>query len=154
CRGGRAGGPRRHDAGRGRRDHRDVHQRPRPLSERTSELASPRGRAAGRLKEQGFPGRLRSSRRRRCRPPRQPAMISLVRPPSDAAVMHAAPETPGCASHAKRWVLLATILGSSIAFLEASVINVALPAIQDALAVQVATMQWIASAYTLLLAAL
>ena len=81
-------------------------------------------------------------------------MISLVRPPCDAAVIRAAAETPGCASRAKRWVLIATILGSSIAFLEASVINVALPAIQDALGASVSTMQWIASAYTLLLAAL
>ena len=81
-------------------------------------------------------------------------MISFVRPPSDTAVIRAAAETPGCASRAKRWVLIATILGSSIAFLEASVINVALPAIQDALGASVSTMQWIASAYTLLLAAL
>jgi EmrB/QacA subfamily drug resistance transporter len=81
-------------------------------------------------------------------------MISFVRPPSDTAVIRAAAETPGCASRAKRWVLLATILGSSVAFLEASVINVALPAIQDALGASVSTMQWIASAYTLLLAAL
>ena len=81
-------------------------------------------------------------------------MISLVRPPCDAGVLRAAPETPGCASHAKRWVLITTILGSSIAFLEASVINVALPAMQAALGASVAEMQWIASAYTLLLAAL
>ena len=67
-------------------------------------------------------------------------MISLVRPPCDAAVIRAAAETPGCASRAKRWVLIATILGSSIAFLEASVINVALPAIQDALGASVSTM--------------
>jgi EmrB/QacA subfamily drug resistance transporter len=81
-------------------------------------------------------------------------MISLIRPPCDAGVLRGAPETPGCASHAKRWVLITTVLGSSIAFLEASVINVALPAIQTALAASVSEMQWIASAYTLLLAAL
>ncbi|HXJ33146.1 MAG TPA: MFS transporter [Candidatus Eisenbacteria bacterium] len=81
-------------------------------------------------------------------------MISLVRPPCDEGVVRGAPETPGCASHAKRWVLLATILGSSVAFLEASVINVALPAIQTALGASMAGMQWVASAYTLLLAAL
>jgi len=81
-------------------------------------------------------------------------MISMVRPPGDEGVVRGAPETPGCASHAKRWVLLATVLGSSVAFLEASVINVALPAIQTALGASIAEMQWIASAYTLLLAAL
>ena len=41
------------------------------------------------------------------------------------------PETPGCASHARQWVLAATILGSSLAFMMASIINVALPAIQE-----------------------
>jgi EmrB/QacA subfamily drug resistance transporter len=81
-------------------------------------------------------------------------MISVVRPPGDAAIIRGAPETPGCASHAKRWVLIATILGSSVAFLEATIINVALPAIQSAFATTLARMQWIASAYTLFLAAL
>src|SRR5262245_52885951 len=82
------------------------------------------------------------------------AMISLLRPTSDEAAIRAAPETPGCASHAKRWVLLAAILGSGIAFLEASVINVALPSIQGALAASVAELQGIATAYTVALAAL
>jgi MFS family permease len=81
-------------------------------------------------------------------------MISVVRPPGDVAIIRGAPDTPGCASHAKRWVLMATILGSSVAFLEASIINVALPAIQTALGASVASMQWIASTYTLFLAAL
>jgi MFS family permease len=51
-------------------------------------------------------------------------------------------------------VLVATILGSSVAFVEASVINVALPAIQRGVDASVGEMQWIASVYTLLLAAL
>jgi EmrB/QacA subfamily drug resistance transporter len=69
-------------------------------------------------------------------------------------VIRGAPETPGCVSHAKRWVLAGTILGSSVAFIEASVINVALPAIQSGLDATVGQMQWIASIYTLFLAAL
>jgi EmrB/QacA subfamily drug resistance transporter len=81
-------------------------------------------------------------------------MIGVVRPPGDEAALRAAPDTPGCASHAKRWVLTATILGSGIAFLEASVINVALPAIQDALSASVPQLQGIATAYTVALAAL
>jgi EmrB/QacA subfamily drug resistance transporter len=51
-------------------------------------------------------------------------------------------------------VLASSILGSSVASLEASVINVALPAIQVGLAASVAGMQWIASIYTLFLGAL
>ncbi len=81
-------------------------------------------------------------------------MLPLACPPSDQGVIRGAPETPGCASHAKRWVLTATILGSSVAFIEASVINVALPAIQQGVGASVSQMQWIASIYTLFLAAL
>jgi EmrB/QacA subfamily drug resistance transporter len=81
-------------------------------------------------------------------------MIVTERPPCDVAGARAAPDTPGCASHARRWVLVATILGSSLAFMMASVINVALPAIQESLGASVAEMQWVASAYTVLLAAL
>jgi EmrB/QacA subfamily drug resistance transporter len=54
----------------------------------------------------------------------------------------------------KNWTLAATILGSSMAFIDGSVVNVALPAIQDALTASVREAQWIANAYTLLLGAL
>jgi hypothetical protein len=43
-------------------------------------------------------------------------MMSVIRPPADEALVRAAPDTPGCASHAKSWVLVAAILGSGIAF--------------------------------------
>jgi EmrB/QacA subfamily drug resistance transporter len=81
-------------------------------------------------------------------------LIVAERPPCDTAVARAAPETPGCASHARRWVLTATILGSSLAFMMASIINVALPAIQQTFGATVAETQWVASAYTVLLASL
>ena len=81
-------------------------------------------------------------------------MIAAERPPCDTAAVRVAVETPGCASHARTWVLVVTILGSSVAFTLASIINVALPAIQDALGATVAEMQWVASAYTVLLASL
>src|SRR5262245_32946375 len=81
-------------------------------------------------------------------------MIRTERPPCDAAVVRSAPETPGCASHARRWVLTATILGSSVAFMMASILNVALPAIQESYRATVSEMQWVATAYTVLLAAL
>ena len=70
-------------------------------------------------------------------------MLNLAQPPCDSGVLRGAPETPGCASHAKKWVLAATILGSSAAFLQASVVNVALPAIQDGLRASGVEMQWI-----------
>ncbi|HEY2387011.1 MAG TPA: MFS transporter [Candidatus Binatia bacterium] len=81
-------------------------------------------------------------------------MLSNASPPCDVGVLRGAPDTPGCASYAKRWVLTTTVFGSSIAFLEASVINVSLPAIQQGLGASVGEMQWIASVYTLFLAAL
>src|SRR6478752_8956462 len=53
-----------------------------------------------------------------------------------------------------RWVLLATVLGSGIAFLDATVVNVALPTIGEELHATVAELQWIVNAYTLTLAGL
>lgn len=81
-------------------------------------------------------------------------MIVTERPPCDVASMRVAPDTPGCASHARQWVLAATILGSGLAFMVASILNVALPAIQESLGATVGEMQWVASAYTVMLAAL
>jgi hypothetical protein len=53
-----------------------------------------------------------------------------------------------------RWVLLATVLGSGIAFLDATVVNVALPTIGRELHASVAGLQWIVNGYTLTLASL
>jgi EmrB/QacA subfamily drug resistance transporter len=50
--------------------------------------------------------------------------------------------------------LAATVLGSSIAFINASVVNVALPAIRSDLNASVVAIQWVVNAYTLCLAAL
>src|SRR5262245_20138032 len=72
-------------------------------------------------------------------------MIGTEHPPCDAAVVRSAPDTPGCASYARRWVLTATILGSCLAFMMASITNVALPAIQETYRATVTEMQWIAS---------
>lgn len=52
------------------------------------------------------------------------------------------------------WVLVATIIGSSMAFIDGTVINVALPAIQRDFRADVSDMQWIVEAYALFLAAL
>lgn len=52
------------------------------------------------------------------------------------------------------WVLHATILGSSMSFIDGSVVNVALPAIQSSLDTNFATMQWVVNGYMLTLASL
>ena len=53
-----------------------------------------------------------------------------------------------------RWVLAATILGSSLAFIDSTVVNVALPALQSALNATLADVQWVVESYALTLAAL
>lgn len=53
-----------------------------------------------------------------------------------------------------RWVLLATVLGSGIAFLDGTVVNVALPAIGEDFGVGFSSLQWTISAYMLTLGAL
>jgi EmrB/QacA subfamily drug resistance transporter len=55
---------------------------------------------------------------------------------------------------AARWILLVTVLGSSIAFLDTTVVNVALPTIGTELRASVADLQWILNGYTLTLASL
>src|SRR5215212_2407038 len=60
----------------------------------------------------------------------------------------------GCAERSRPWVLAATILGSSIAFIDSSVVSVALPAMQADLSASVREAQWIVNSYMLLLGAL
>ncbi len=82
-------------------------------------------------------------------------MTVFARPPCDEGVIRAAtPHTAGCADRAKPWVLAATILGSSMAFIDGSVVNVALPAIQTDLGTSVSGAQWVVNAYMLMLSAL
>jgi EmrB/QacA subfamily drug resistance transporter len=68
--------------------------------------------------------------------------------------MRAAGVAPDCAARAKPFVLAATILGSSLAFVDGTVVNVALPAIQTNLGLSLAATQWIVNAYMLVLGAL
>jgi len=58
------------------------------------------------------------------------------------------------ASPQGRWILLATILGSGVAALDATVVNVALPRIGQDLGVGLTSLQWTLNAYSLTLAAL
>src|SRR3954449_5077247 len=51
-----------------------------------------------------------------------------------------------------RWILLATVLGSSVAMLDSTVVNVALPALGRDLGADIAGLQWTVNAYTLTLA--
>jgi MFS family permease len=53
-----------------------------------------------------------------------------------------------------RWVLVVTILGSSMAFIDGTVVNVALPAIQQSFAASLTDLQWVVEAYALFLSSL
>ncbi|TPG43283.1 MFS transporter [Sphingomonas koreensis] len=71
--------------------------------------------------------------------------------PCDEA--HAAAAASGDVPHAN-WVLVATILASSLAFIDGSVVNVALPAIGRSYGPSAASLQWTINAYLLPLSAL
>jgi EmrB/QacA subfamily drug resistance transporter len=53
-----------------------------------------------------------------------------------------------------RWTLAATIIGSSMTFIDATVVNVALPALQADLHATITDVQWVIEAYALFLGAL
>ena len=59
-----------------------------------------------------------------------------------------------CAHGAETWILATTIIASSMAFIDGTVVNVALPALQRSLGATLASSQWIIEAYELMLAAL
>src|SRR6266403_3294764 len=55
---------------------------------------------------------------------------------------------------AKQWTLAATILASSMTFIDGTVVNVALPALQADLHATITEVQWVVEAYALFLGAL
>ena len=62
-------------------------------------------------------------------------------------------DTVPCPRSSQKWVLAATILGSSLAFIDGTVVNVALPTLQTNLNASLADVQWVIEAYALLLSA-
>jgi EmrB/QacA subfamily drug resistance transporter len=82
-----------------------------------------------------------------------PLAAILKTPCDDAAIRSGAPAPP-CSRAAQRWTLVAAILGSSLAFMDGTIVNVALPAIQRSLHASAADAQWIIESYALFLSAL
>src|SRR5678816_1462739 len=74
--------------------------------------------------------------------------------PCDEGVILSSPAAAPCSAAAAPWILAATILGSSLAFIDGSVVNLALPSLQATLKATVTDVQWVIEAYALLLAAL
>jgi EmrB/QacA subfamily drug resistance transporter len=77
----------------------------------------------------------------------------MTRPPCDEAAILS---VTASASDSRRgaWVLAATILGSSLAFIDGTVVNVALPALQSAFGASLSDIQWVVESYAVTLAAL
>ena len=80
-------------------------------------------------------------------------MINPKARPCDEATIQSTSVARNCAPSAKPWVLLAAILASSIAYIDESVVNIALPAIETDLAASLVVVQWLVNAYTLCLSA-
>ena len=81
-------------------------------------------------------------------------MTQLGKPPCDDAVVRSAAPAIECTPAVRRWVLVATILASSMAFVDGTMVNVALPAIRADLHASFAGAQWVVESYALCLAAL
>jgi EmrB/QacA subfamily drug resistance transporter len=81
-------------------------------------------------------------------------MINSLKAPCDEEAIRSRPLPIQCDPHRGVWVLIATILGSSMAFIDSSAVNVALPIIQRELNATAADVQWVVEAYALFLSAL
>jgi EmrB/QacA subfamily drug resistance transporter len=81
-------------------------------------------------------------------------MFGFTREPCDESVIRSRPASAPCSKFAGRWVLVATTLASSMAFIDSTVVNVALPALQTNLNATIVDVQWVIEAYSLLLSAL
>jgi EmrB/QacA subfamily drug resistance transporter len=73
--------------------------------------------------------------------------------PCDAAEIQSTRSAQPCDPRARAWILAAAILGSAMAFIDGSAVNVALPVMEQSLATSLPAMQWVINAYTLLLSA-
>jgi EmrB/QacA subfamily drug resistance transporter len=75
------------------------------------------------------------------------------RDPSSAGAAHATGR-PANSPGAGRWVLAASIIGSGMAFIDGSVVSIALPILQKDFGIPVSTSQWVVEAYALFLSSL
>jgi EmrB/QacA subfamily drug resistance transporter len=81
-------------------------------------------------------------------------MLPVLQEPCDESLIRSRPAAAPCSKVAGRWVLVATTLASSMAFIDGTAVNVALPALQTNLNATIVDVQWVIEAYSLLLTAL
>src|SRR5260370_15626396 len=80
--------------------------------------------------------------------------IACMRMPCDEAAIRTGDVAVPCGAKLRPWILAATILGSSMAFIDSTVVNVALPALQATFHATVVDVQWVVESYGLLRTAL
>src|SRR6516162_10396404 len=81
-------------------------------------------------------------------------MAVVLQEACDENVIRFGPAAATCSKTRGRWILAATILASSMAFIDSTVVNVSLPALQTNLNATAADVQWVIESYALLLSAL
>jgi Major Facilitator Superfamily len=77
-----------------------------------------------------------------------------MKPPSDEAVIRSTNSEVPCKAQAGRWILAATIPASGMAFIDSTVVNIALPVLQASRHATIVGVQWVVESYGLFLAAL
>ena len=80
-------------------------------------------------------------------------MWAILREPCDENIIRSQSAEAPCSKPRGRWILAATILASGMAFIDGTVVNVALPALQTNLNATAVDVQWVIEAYSLVLAA-
>src|SRR6266496_5968418 len=77
-----------------------------------------------------------------------------MKQPCDEAAIRAGTPGGSRSDKSRPWILAVTILGSSMAFIDSTIVNVALPALQSNLHATVVDVQWVVESYGLFLSAL
>jgi EmrB/QacA subfamily drug resistance transporter len=77
-----------------------------------------------------------------------------MKTPCDEGLLLSNKSSAPCANASRPWILAATILGSSMAFVDGTVVNVAIPALQTAFNATLVDVQWVVESYGILLSAL
>jgi EmrB/QacA subfamily drug resistance transporter len=81
-------------------------------------------------------------------------MTNIIKQPCDEGAIRSQLCVTSYPASAQRWVLLATILGSSMASIDSTIVNVALPTLQTELGATATDVQWVVESYALFVAAL
>ena len=77
-----------------------------------------------------------------------------MKTPCDESLMLSGSGGVPCAERAQPWILAATILGSSMAFIDGTVVNVALPTLQATFQASMVDVQWVVESYGIFLSSL